>query len=49
MDFYAIAKRYYPRFYSKDDVKIFVAKEKITAEQYEELTGDKYGDGDTAE
>lgn len=42
MDFYAIAKRYYPKYYTKDDVKIFVRAEKITPEQYEEITGEPY-------
>lgn len=36
------AKSYYPRFYSKDNVKLFVQAEKITEAQYKEITGDKY-------
>ncbi|MGN7387706.1 XkdX family protein [Sporosarcina sp. SAFN-015] len=39
---YNAAKAYYPRFYTKDDVKKFVVANKITPEQYEEITGDKY-------
>lgn len=38
-------KRYYTQGrYSKDDVKIFVRAGKITAEQYQELTGEAYGE-----
>ncbi|MCY9546766.1 XkdX family protein [Lysinibacillus xylanilyticus] len=36
------AKAYYPRFYTKDNVKIFVVAGKITTAQYKEITGDKY-------
>ncbi|WP_236036669.1 XkdX family protein [Heyndrickxia oleronia] len=42
MDYYGIVQRYYPKYYSKDDVKIFVAAEKITEEQYKEVTGEEY-------
>lgn len=40
--FYNAAKAYYPRFYSKDDVKLFVVAKKITEAQYKEITGDDY-------
>lgn len=40
---YKIIKRFYDRgFYSSEDVRVFVASGKITAEQYEEITGKKY-------
>lgn len=42
MDYFKIVQAYYPRFYSKDDVKVFVKAEKITPEQYKEVTGDEY-------
>lgn len=43
LDYYAIAKRYYDKgYYDKDDVKIFVQANKITPEQYEEITGEPY-------
>lgn len=35
-------KRYYPKYYSKDDVKKFVAAGQITPEEYKEITGDDY-------
>lgn len=40
--YFNAAKAYYPRFYSKDQVKVFVVAGKISNEQYEEITGDKY-------
>lgn len=42
MNYFEICKRYYPKFYSKDDLKVFVEAQKITPEQYKELTGDDY-------
>lgn len=42
-DFYFnAAKNYYPRFYTKDMVKVFVTANRITEAQYKEITGDKY-------
>lgn len=46
MNYFEIAKRYYPRFYTKEDVKVFVSFGKITEEEYEIITGDVYV-GDT--
>lgn len=38
-----IVKRYYDKgIYSKDNVKTFVKAGKITVEQYENITGEKY-------
>lgn len=38
---YAIVKRYYNKgFYSKEDVAKFVVAGKITAEEYEQITGE---------
>ena len=38
---YAIVKRYYDKgFYSKEDVAKFVTAGKITAEEYEQITGE---------
>jgi uncharacterized XkdX family phage protein len=42
MDYYGICKRYYPKYYSVDDVKVFVAAGKITEEQFKEITGMDY-------
>ena len=40
---YKIIKRFYDReIYSAEDVGVFVASGKITAEQYEKITGKKY-------
>lgn len=40
---YNIIKRYYNRgIYSKENVAVFVASGKITAEQYKEITGEEY-------
>lgn len=40
---FSIVKRYYDkRIYSKNDVKKFVLAEKITPEQYKEITNEDY-------
>lgn len=40
---YKIVKRYYDRgYYSKDDVAKFVLAGKITDDEYEQITGEKY-------
>lgn len=40
---FEIVKRYYDKgIYSKDDVKKFVKAGKITAEEYQEITGEQY-------
>lgn len=40
---YVIVKRYYDKgFYSNEDVAKFVAAGKITAEEYEQITGEPY-------
>lgn len=40
---YNTVKRYYDKgYYSADDVKAFVRNEKITVEEYEEITGEPY-------
>lgn len=40
---YNIIKRYHDRgIYSKENVAVFVANDKITAEQYKEITGTEY-------
>ena len=41
---YNTVSRYYPKYYSKEDVKVFVAAGKITEEEYKEITGDKYAE-----
>lgn len=42
MNWYKIVKDNYPKTYSKDDVKVFVVKNKITPEEYEEIVGEPY-------
>ena len=41
---YNTVSRYYPKYYSKGDVKVFVAARKLTAEEYKEITGDEYAE-----
>ncbi|MED0876549.1 XkdX family protein [Bacillus mobilis] len=42
MDFYKVCQMYYPDFYSNEDVAVFVRFDKITPEQYEQITGIPY-------
>lgn len=43
MDWYKTVKNFYDSgLYTKDQVAVFVAKGKITPEQYEEITGEAY-------
>lgn len=40
---FKIVKRFYDKgYYTKEDVAVFVKAGKITAEQYEEIVGEKY-------
>ena len=39
---YNTVSRYYPKYYSKEDVAKFVVAGKITAEEYEQITGETY-------
>lgn len=40
---FKIVKRYYDKgYYTKEDVAVFVRAGKITAEQYEQITGEVY-------
>lgn len=40
---FKIVKRFYDKgYYSKEDVAVFVRAGKITAEQYEQITGEVY-------
>lgn len=43
MNWYATVKKYYDSGrYTKEQVAVFVASGKITAEEYETITGDPY-------
>jgi uncharacterized XkdX family phage protein len=43
MDWYTIIKTYYDAgYYTVDQVKVFVQKGKITAAQFQEITGQEY-------
>ncbi|MCP3738825.1 XkdX family protein [Rossellomorea sp. BNER] len=43
MNWYDLVGRYYRAgFYTNDQVKVFVVNQKITEEQYEEITGEPY-------
>ena len=37
-----MAKNFYPKYWSKDDLKLLDSQGKVTDEQYKELTGEKY-------
>ncbi|MEK4609733.1 XkdX family protein [Bacillus sp. FSL K6-0067] len=42
LDFYKVCQMYFPDFYSNEDVAVFVRCNKITPEQYEQITGSLY-------
>lgn len=43
MDWFNIVKGYYDGgFYTADDCKVFVSKGKITADEYQQITGEAY-------
>lgn len=42
MDWYALIKRFYPKYWDKNMVADAVVAEKITAAQYEEIVGEPY-------
>lgn len=43
MNWFEKIKRYYDKgLYTNENVKVFVKSTKITPEQYEEITGEKY-------
>ena len=41
---FTTVKRYYPKYYSKDDVKTFVRAGQLTPEEYKEITGEEYAE-----
>lgn len=42
MDWFALIKRFYPKYWTKEMVGDAVKAEKITPEQYEEIVGEPY-------
>ena len=38
----AIVKRYYGKFYTLEDVKVFVKSGDLSAEDFKEITGEDY-------
>ena len=48
MDAFALAKKYYPEYWDKDRLDNLVRLNKLTAEQYKEITGKDYGLQETA-
>ena len=47
MDAFTLAKKYYPEYWGKDRLDNLVRLNKLTAEQYKEITGKDYGVEDT--
>ena len=43
MDAFTLAKKYYPEYWGKDRLDNLVRLNKLTAEQYKEITGKDYG------
>ena len=48
MDAFALAKKYYPEYWGEDRLDNLVRLNKLTAEQYKEITGKDYGVEETA-
>ena len=48
MDAFTLAKKYYPEYWGKDRLDNLVRLNKLTAEQYKEITGKEYGVEETA-
>ena len=42
MNVYELAKKYYPKLWSKERLVALVEAEKLTAGEYEEITGETY-------
>lgn len=42
MDWFALIKRFYPKYWTKEMVADAVVAEKITAAQYEEIVGEPH-------
>lgn len=42
MDWFALIKRFYPKYWTKEMVADAVVAEKITPVQYEEIVGEPY-------
>lgn len=47
MDAFTLAKKYYPEYWGEDRLDNLVRLNKLTAEQYKEITGKEYGVEDT--
>ena len=43
MDAFTLAKKYYPEYWGEDRLDNLVRLNKLTAEQYKEITGKEYG------
>ena len=42
MNWFRMAKSFYPKYWSKEDLQFLVSVDKLTLEQYKELTGEEY-------
>lgn len=42
MDWFEIVSKYYPKYYTVEQVKVFVVKNKITEEQFKMITEEDY-------
>lgn len=45
MNAYELAKKYYPIYWSKERLAALVDREKLTKEQFKDLTGEEYTEG----
>ena len=46
MNVFEMAKKYYPKLWSKERLKALVKAGKLTEEEYTSLTGEEYNDGE---
>lgn len=42
INWYRMAKSFYPKYWTKEDLQLLVSQDKLTKEQYKELTGEDY-------
>ena len=47
MNWFRMAKSFYPKYWTEDDLQLLVSQDKLTKEQYKELTGKDYTENES--